>query len=180
MHKMKIIMGWNFISNAAGMYQFKTFYVIKPKKMGGGASGKACIKIGHIQSVLLLLNIRAENSSLYQNLCHSLQQNQFHLKRINISMIYHPLKSLKKFTKIRYIQNCSKVLPSTLFSIPSPCVCSTRTCTAEQNKIKEQLTKDRKYSKVVKCSGCVFKEKWVGEDFLPHFFFNIFGIFDDF
>ena len=41
---MKIIMGWNFISNAAGMYQFKTFYVIKPKKMGGGASGKACIK----------------------------------------------------------------------------------------------------------------------------------------
>ena len=108
----------------------------------------------HIQSVLLLLNIRAENSSLYQNLCHSLQQNQFHLKRINISMIYHPLKSLKKFTKIRYIQNCSKVLPSTLFSIPSPCVCSTRTGTAEQNKIEQQLTKDRKYSKVVKRSGC--------------------------
>ena len=115
-----------------------------------------CVKIisSHIQSVLLLLNICAENSSLYQNLCHSLQQNQFHLKRINISMIYHPLKSLKKFTKIRYIQNCSKVLPSTLFSIPSPCVCSTRTGTAEQNKIEQQLTKDRKYSKVVKRSGC--------------------------
>ena len=74
-------------------------------------------------------------------------------------MIYHQIKSFKKFVEDRYLQKSLKVSPSTLFSIPPPCVCSTRTGTAEQNKIEQQLTKDRKYSKVVKRSGCVQNQK---------------------
>ena len=73
----------------------------------------------HIQSVLLLLNIRAKNCPLYQNLCHSLRQNRFYLKRENTPMIYHQIKSFKKFVEDRYLQKSLKVLPSTLFSVPA-------------------------------------------------------------
>ena len=49
-------------------------------------------------------------------------------------IFYHPIKGFKKFPKARYLQKRLKFSPSTLFSIPPPCVCSTRTGTAEQNK----------------------------------------------
>ena len=38
-------------------------------------------------------------------------------------MIYHPIKSSRKFKVFRYSQKSLKISPSTLFSIPLPCEC---------------------------------------------------------
>ena len=53
----------------------------------------------------------------YQNLWHSLWWDQFHLKRKNISMIYHPIKSSIKFKLFRYSQKSLKILLLPIFFI---------------------------------------------------------------
>ena len=69
-------------------------------------------------------------------------------------MIYHSIKSSRKFKVFRYSQKRLKILPSTLFSILLPCVWPP-TGMSEQNKFELQLYKDRQNSNMLISFGSV-------------------------
>ena len=65
-------------------------------------------------------------------------------------MIYHPIKSSRKFKVFRYSQKSLKISPSTLFSIPLPCVCGP--VLAWQSKTNSNYS----FTKTAKIQMCLF------------------------
>ena len=60
-------------------------------------------------------------------------------------MIYHPIKSSRKFKVFRYSQKSLKISPSTLFSIPLPCACGPVLARQSKTNSNYSFTKTAKF-----------------------------------